>query len=54
MLVRMNFKKSEIDKILKDAVIIVDTREQQNQHILDYFNKKKLSRKNTKRCNYSS
>ncbi len=43
MLVRMNFKKSEIDKILKDAVIIVDTREQQNQHILDYFNKKKIN-----------
>lgn len=42
MLVRVNFKKNEIDKILKNAVILVDTREQENLHILEYFKKKKI------------
>lgn len=33
------FTDTEIKKLLKEnVVIIVDTREQQNQHILDYFN----------------
>ena len=52
MLVRMNFKKNEIDKILKDAVIIVDTREQQNRHILEYFDKKKIKYK-VEKLNYA-
>ena len=43
MLVRINFKKTEIDKILKTAVILVDTREQKNQHVLDYFKKKNIA-----------
>lgn len=29
---------AQVDKILKDIVIICDSREQKNNHILDYFN----------------
>lgn len=43
MLVRVDFKKTEVDKILKNAVILVDTREQENRHILEYFDKKKIN-----------
>lgn len=45
MLVRVNFKKKDIDLILKDAVILVDSREQENLHILRYFDKKKINYK---------
>ena len=36
------FTDAEIKKLIDNLVIIVDTREQENQHILDYFNKKKI------------
>ena len=36
------FNQKEIKKILDSLVIIVDTREQSNQHIIDFFNKKKI------------
>jgi ERCC4-type nuclease len=36
------FTDTEIKKLMEDLVIIVDTREQQNQHILDYFTNKKI------------
>lgn len=34
---------TEIKKILSTLTIIVDTREQKNQHILDYFRKKDIN-----------
>lgn len=52
MLVRVNFKKTEVDKILKNAIILVDTREQENRHILEYFDKKKIPYK-VEKLNYA-
>lgn len=37
-----NFNKSEIDSILSDMHIIVDSRENKWYHIRDYFNKNKI------------
>ncbi|MBU3193487.1 ERCC4 domain-containing protein [Clostridium algidicarnis] len=43
MQLRYNFTDTEIKKLLKENVVIIaDTREQQNQHILDYFDKVKV------------
>ena len=39
------YSKSELDKILKTPVILIDTREQENIHITDYFDKKKIQYK---------
>lgn len=40
------FTDTEIKKLLKEnLVILVDTREQKNQHILNYFDSKKLNYK---------
>ena len=39
------YKDSEIEEILKSIVILIDTREQENSHIKDYFDKKKISYK---------
>ena len=39
------YKDSEIEKILKSIVILIDTREQENSHIKDYFDKKKIAYK---------
>jgi ERCC4-type nuclease len=40
---KYKFSDAEIKKLLTENLeIIVDTREQQNQHILDYFTKKKV------------
>lgn len=36
------FKDKELKKVLDDMVIIIDTREQANQHIIDFFNKKQI------------
>ena len=36
------FNQKEIKKILDSLVIIVDTRENANSHIIDFFNKKKI------------
>lgn len=36
---KYRFTDAEVKKLLENVVIIVDTREQQNQHILDYFTK---------------
>lgn len=35
------FSDKELKEILKNIVIIIDSREQVNKHILDYFDKKK-------------
>lgn len=43
MNLKYKFSDTEIKKLLNENLeIIVDTREQQNQHILDYFTKKKV------------
>ena len=41
MKVSIALRGVDIKKLLKHIVIIVDTREQQNKHILDYFDKEK-------------
>jgi ERCC4-type nuclease len=38
----MTLTDGEIAKVLKDIVIIADTRERKNKHILDYFDKNKI------------
>ncbi len=40
-----NYTKKEIETLLKNMVIISDTREQKNQHILEYFDSKHISYK---------
>lgn len=42
MKVSIAIRNVDIKKLLKHIVIIVDTREQQNKHILDYFDKEKI------------
>lgn len=43
------FTDTEINKLLKENLkIIYDTREQQNQHVLDYFDKNKIPYKKQK------
>ena len=39
---RYRFTDKELKKILDNLTILVDTREQSNQHIIDFFNKKKI------------
>ena len=39
---RYKFTNGEMKKILDNLVILIDTREQSNQHIIDFFNKKKI------------
>ncbi|NFE85321.1 ERCC4-type nuclease [Clostridium botulinum] len=36
------FNDKELKKVLDNLTIVVDTREQANQHIIDFFNKKKI------------
>ncbi|MDP4147423.1 MAG: ERCC4 domain-containing protein [Bacillota bacterium] len=43
------FTETEINKLLKENLMILyDTREQQNQHVLDYFDKNKINYKKKK------
>lgn len=43
------FTETEINKLLKENLLILyDTREQKNQHVLDYFDKNKISYKKQK------
>lgn len=39
---RYNFNQKEIKLILDNLTICVDSREKSNQHIIDFFNKKKI------------
>lgn len=40
------FSDAEIDKLLKENLVILhDTREQVNQHVLDYFDRNKIAHK---------
>lgn len=48
MIVKYKFTDTEIKKLLENMVVIVDTREQENQHILDYFAQKKVNYENKK------
>ena len=43
-----NFKYTdkEVNELISSMVILVDTREQKCDHILDYFDKKKINYKN--------
>lgn len=36
------YTAKQVEDIVKDMIILVDTREKENAHILDYFNKKKV------------
>ena len=40
--IRYKFTDKEIKKVLDSMVVVVDSREQNNQHIIDFFNKKKI------------
>lgn len=49
MQVQYKFSDTEVKKLLKENfMILYDTREQQNQHILDYLDKKKVPYKKQK------
>lgn len=56
MKVSLKLKDANIDKLIKQVVILVDTREQENSHIIDFFNKKKINYriKALKFCDYSA
>lgn len=47
-IIQYHYTDSEIKKILTSMVILVDTREQENSHILDYLAKKKIPIKSRK------
>ena len=40
--IRYKYTDKEMKKVLDNLVVIVDSREQNNQHILDFFNKKNI------------
>ena len=42
MKVQVHITDTQIDKLIKQMVILIDTREQENKHITDYFDKKKI------------
>jgi ERCC4-type nuclease len=39
---KYSFTETEVKKLLSSIVILVDTREQENKHIIDYFDTKKI------------
>ena len=39
---RYKFTDKQLKKILDNLIICIDSREQSNQHIIDFFNKKKI------------
>lgn len=41
-MIRYNYSQKEIDSILKSMVIVVDSREQKNKHITNYFETQKI------------
>ncbi|WP_294407367.1 ERCC4 domain-containing protein [uncultured Clostridium sp.] len=45
---RYRYTDKEMKKILDNLVILIDTREQSNQHIIDFFNKKGIKYKTMK------
>lgn len=55
MIEKYKYTDSEIEELLKSQVILVDTREQVNDHILSYFDKHNIlyKKKALDRCDYS-
>lgn len=55
MIDKYRYTDSEIEELLKSQVILVDTREQVNDHILSYFDKHNIpyKKKALERCDYS-
>ena len=49
MLNKFKYTDKEIDELVKSIVVLVDTSEKENQHILDYFDKKDTSMLNVLR-----
>ena len=45
---RLNYTKKEQEEIIKSMIILEDTREQTNKHIIDFFDKKKIAHKSKK------
>ena len=45
---RYRYTKKGLDTLVKNIVVVYDTREQQNEHILTYFNKKGIKYKKRK------
>ncbi|WP_346929192.1 ERCC4 domain-containing protein [Clostridium sp.] len=43
-----NYTDKEIETLLKSIVILIDTREQQNEHILEYLDKQKIKHEKMK------
>lgn len=43
MQVNLQFKDKELKELLKTLVIIIDTREQENSHITDYFKNRNIN-----------
>lgn len=54
--IHYQYSEKELKEILDTLEIIVDTREQQNRHVLEYFRKKKVQFKirTMKTCDYSA
>jgi len=54
--IHYRYSESELKNMLSTLEIIVDTREQKNLHVLDYFRKKKVPFKirTMKTCDYSA
>ncbi|EOO23475.1 hypothetical protein IIU_07036 [Bacillus cereus VD133] len=54
--IHYRYSEKELKEIMDTLEIIVDTREQKNQHVLDYFRKKKVPFKirTMKTCDYSA
>jgi ERCC4-type nuclease len=42
-LLKLDLSNYNIDKILATAIVLIDTREQENTHIKDYLDKKKIA-----------
>ena len=40
-IIHYNYSETELKEILDSMVLIVDTREQKNQHVLEYLRKRK-------------
>ena len=55
MIEKFKYTEKEIDEIVKSMVIIVDTREKENGHILSAFEKNKVNyeKRALERCDYS-
>ena len=48
MINQHNYTDKQINQILSEMIILIDTREQENEHITDYFDKKKIAYRSQK------